>query len=52
MRSVPGKLYAKIIEKGLREKIDQTIDKAQCGFRIQSGTHDLIFAIDNYGKEL
>jgi hypothetical protein len=43
--SIPGKLYARILELRIRETLENTIEESQCGFRTHRGTQDLIFTI-------
>ena len=57
--SVPGKVYAKCLEKKCREIVEPKLTDAQCGFRPGRGTMDQIFALQQifeksweYAKEV
>ena len=43
--SVPGKVYAKCLEKKCREIVEPKLTDAQCGFRPGGSTMDQIFAL-------
>ena len=43
--SVPGKVYAKCLEKKCREIVEPKLTDAQCGFRPGRSTMDQIFAL-------
>ena len=57
--SVPGKVYAKCLEKKCREIVDPKLTDAQCGFCPGRSTMDQIFALQQifeksweYAKEV
>ena len=57
--SVPGKVYAKCLEKKCREIVEPKLTDAQCGFRPGRSTMDQIFALQQifeksweYAKEV
>ena len=57
--SVPGKVYAKCLEKKCREIVQDKLTDAQCGFRPGRSTMDQIFALQQifeksweYAKEV
>ena len=57
--SVPGKVYAKCLEKKCREIVEPKLTNAQCGFRPGRNTMDQIFALQQifeksreYAKEV
>ena len=57
--SVPGKVYAKCLEKKCREIVEPKLMDAQCGFRPGRSTMDQIFALQQifeksweYAKEV
>ena len=43
--SVPGKVYAGILEKKLRNIVETQLDDSQCGFRPLRGCQDQIFSL-------
>ena len=45
LSSVVEKLFARIMENRLRNKIENTLEETQCGFRKERGTQDHIFTI-------
>ena len=57
--SVPGKVYAKCLEKKCREIVEPKLTDVQCGFRPGRSTMDQIFALQQifeksweYAKEV
>ena len=43
--SIPGKVYAMLIMRRLRDQIDGQLHEAQCGFRPHRGTTDAMFTL-------
>ncbi|TWW80235.1 hypothetical protein D4764_01G0000500 [Takifugu flavidus] len=43
--SLPGKVYARVLEKRIRLIVEPLIEEEQCGFRPGRGTTDQIFAL-------
>lgn len=43
--SIPGKIYARVIEQRIRERIEGKLEEVQCGFRKGRSTQDLIFTL-------
>ncbi|XP_068082743.1 LINE-1 retrotransposable element ORF2 protein [Anabrus simplex] len=43
--SVPGKVFSKILETRLRKEVEAKLEEAQCGFRPNRSTQDLIFTV-------
>ena len=43
--SVPGKIYAGVLEKKLRNIVEGKLDEGQCGFRPLRGCQDQIFSL-------
>lgn len=43
--SVPGKIYARILENKIRQQLENSLEESQCGFRPGRGTQDLIFTL-------
>lgn len=45
LSSVPGKIFVRVVEKRVRNKIDTTLEDTQYRFRKNRNTNDLIFMI-------
>jgi uncharacterized protein YukE len=43
--STVGKIYARILEHRLRDRLDNTLEESQSGFRKERGTNDQIFIL-------
>ncbi|KAF7643867.1 hypothetical protein LDENG_00231770, partial [Lucifuga dentata] len=43
--SLPGKAYARVLEKKLRSTVESQIQEEQCGFRPGRGTVDQLFTL-------
>ena len=43
--SLPGKVFAKVLERRVRAIVEPQIEEEQCGFRPGRGTVDLLFAL-------
>jgi len=48
--SIPGKVYARILESKLRKEVDNQIEEHQSGFRPGRSVQDHIFTEANYRK--
>lgn len=52
LMSVPAKVFARIIDKRIRNRIENTIEETQCGFRKGRSAQDLIFTIRQVSEKL
>ena len=43
--SVPGKVFCKVIQKRLAERDNMLLRESQCGFRVERGCIDQVFAL-------
>ena len=43
--SLPGKVYARVLEKRVRSIVEPQIEEEQCGFRPGRGTVDQLFTL-------
>ena len=43
--SLPGKVYAKVLERRLPPIVKPRIEEGQCGFRLSLGTMDQLFTL-------